>query len=131
MRQMIQKFVYELLKANLTVPIFDYVPDDEDNFPFVVIGEDTVKEWGDDEDRESGEITVGISVWSRYSGKKELKSLMESICLILDLHDTEVYGYNIVVMYNEFSGTALNSDGITRNGLLRFRVLVEEADTLS
>jgi len=90
----IQKAIYEKLVASADliekqIPVYDDVPQPADsgdlsNFPYVVVGDDSVKAW--DTDTENGaDAVITIHTWSRYLGKKEIKELQEQIMALQNL----------------------------------------------
>ncbi len=122
----LQKYFYTQLNTYLSVPVFDHVPENYADYPYVVIGSDTTSEWGDELSTEAVDATLVVNIWSQYLGKKEVKTLMSQIINLLDIHDITYEGYNIVIIENIFSDTLVEKDGITRKGVLRFRALAEK-----
>jgi len=120
----IQKAVFTRLNNALNVPVYDAVPDNA-VAPYVVIGDDTLIEF--DSDGVNGfEATVTIHTWSIYRGRFEVKNLMGLIYNALHRAELNVQGYNLVGCDCEFSETFLESDGVTRHGVQRFRILIRE-----
>lgn len=120
----IQKAVFTRLNNALSVPVYDAVPDNA-VAPYVVIGDDTLIEF--DSDLLNGfEATVTIHTWSVYRGRFEVKQLMGLIYNALHRAELNVQGYNLVGCDCEFSETFLESDGVTRHGIQRFRILIRE-----
>jgi hypothetical protein len=119
---MLQKAVYERLSAVLDVPVYDDVPE---NFkaPFVVIGDDVINEF--DTDAESGfDVDVNISVYSTYRGREEVKKIQGEIYAALHRYPLVIQGYKYLGGDFEHANTFLESDGITRRGVQRFRSLI-------
>jgi hypothetical protein len=120
----IQKAVFNRLNTSLNVPVYDNVPDNA-QAPYVVIGDDTLTEY--DTFGELGfEATVTIHSWSVYRGRKQVKEIMGSIYDALHRAELTVTGYNLIGCDCEFSETFLESDGVTRHGVQRFRILIRE-----
>jgi hypothetical protein len=120
----IQKAIYNRLDAALNVPVYDDVPDNA-LAPYIVIGDDTMIEY--DADQVLGfESTVTIHTWSTYRGRSEVKSLMGLIYDALHRAEFTIQGYNLIGCDCEYSETFLESDGVTRHGVQRFRILIRE-----
>lgn len=103
--------------------IYDHVPQDA-SFPYVVIGEGTATQW-DTDDSTGSDATVTIHTWSRYRGRKEVKEMQRQIYNALHRYDLPVTGLNTVTVEWEHSETLLDPDGLTRHGILRFRIITE------
>jgi hypothetical protein len=120
----VQKAIFGVLNTGLNVPIYDNVPDNA-VAPYVVIGDDTFVEF-DSDDVSGFEATITIHSWSIYRGRKQVKELMGNIYNLLHRAEFTVTGYNLVGCDCEFSETFLESDGVTRHGVQRFRILIRE-----
>jgi hypothetical protein len=95
--------------------------------PYVVIGDDTLIDF--DTDGKTGfEVTVTIHSWSDYRGRAQVKGLLGEIYLLLHRKDYVIIGYTLVGSDCEFEETILESDGVTRHGIQRFRLfLIKES----
>ena len=121
-----------LTSVSLSATVFDDVPGlpegkpDED-FPYVVIGEDTSGAW-DTDDQEGGRCTIQLHVWSRYEGKKEAKAILGEIddALHRQAENLTSTGFRYVDCLFEFSQVFDQPDGKTRHGVCRYRVLIEK-----
>jgi hypothetical protein len=102
--------------------IFDDVPQGT-AYPYVVIGEETAINSGS-KTLDGCEYTLTIHVWSRYRGRKEVKSIMERIYTLLNDYDMVVSGASLVNLRQEFEQVLMDVDGITRHGVIRFRAVV-------
>lgn len=117
----IQTAVFTRLNSQLTTPIYDDVPQNA-AFPYVVVGDDTSIAL-DDDCGNGFESTVTIHVWSIYSGRKEVKTIMGNIYNALHRYDLPISnGYTIATNY-DYQDTFLDPDGVTRHGVIRFRLL--------
>lgn len=110
--------------------IYDHVPqprDASDNglFPYVVIGDDSLEEW-DTDDAVGYSATLTIHVWSRKEGRKETKDVMGAIYDALHRYDLPVSGYHTVLVSWESGETIVDTDGKTRQGIQRFRIVVHQ-----
>jgi hypothetical protein len=120
----VQKAIFTKLKTALSTTVYDNVPDNA-VAPYVVIGDDTFVQM--DTDLIVGfEATVTIHSWSKYRGRAEVKTIMGNIYDALHRAEFTVQGYNLLGCDCEYSETFLESDGVTRHGVQRFRILIRE-----
>lgn len=116
--------VYDRLKSQLSVDVFDHVPQDC-ALPYVKI--EPLESDNNDTDLETGfSSMMQVIVYSDYRGSKEVGGLNYEIYQALhrfDLADTVSYG--ISTIYQEFSTIVVENDGITRKSIQRFRILFE------
>ena len=84
--------------TSITTKVFDDVPEGT-SYPYVIIGEETAINFGT-KDKDANEHTI--------------------------LHNTDitVSGASLVNIRHEFEQTLLEADGITRHGVMRFRVVI-------
>lgn len=108
--------------AGSNVSVFDDVPVNT-AYPYVVIGEETTSNNGT-KTKDGLEHTLTIHAWSQYRGRREIKEIMKSV--YENLHNTaiSVSGATLVNIRQEFSTTLAETDGITRHGVMRFRVII-------
>jgi len=108
--------------------IYDHVPqnvDEKAKFPFVVIGDDTAVDF-DTDDSVGSEATITIHAWSRQRGRLEAKNIQREIYNALNRHELDVDGRHTVDCIYEYAESILEQDGITRHGVIRFRITTEE-----
>ena len=108
--------------GNAITGIFDDVSENT-AYPYVVIGEETATNI-DTKDKDAHEHTLTIHVWSQYRGRKEIKNIMSSVYTTLHNASITVSGASLVNIRHEFENTLTEADGITRHGVMRFRVVV-------
>lgn len=123
----IQAMIYSALNGNISAPVYDDVPQDFAPFPFVVIGDDTFNE--DSTDTKSGfNASITIHVWSRDAGYKQTKELQAEIYALLHRQplDTGNNNYGVAGVTFDYSNTMLESDSITRHGIIRFTLYTAE-----
>ena len=108
--------------GNAITGVFDDVPENT-AYPYVVIGEETATNI-DTKDKDAHEHTLTIHVWSQYRGRKEIKNIMSSVYTLLHNASITVSGASLVNIRHEFENTLTEADGITRHGVMRFRVVV-------
>lgn len=105
------------------VPVLDDVPDNQVE-PFIRIGETTMLDW-DTDDSIGREGTVTIHSWSKYRGYLQVKEMMDEVKELLHYQTLNVVGQKVVLVAQEFSQVMGDSDGLTRHGVQRFRILME------
>jgi len=104
--------------------IYDHVPQNA-AFPYVVIGETTAAPF-DTDTSTGGDYTATIHCWSQYRGRKEVKEIQAELYNALHRHDLVVSGNHTVTCEWEYAETVLDPDGLTRQGISRFRVVLEQ-----
>jgi hypothetical protein len=124
MQEEIQAAIFARVQA-VGYPTYDHVPQGVD-FPYVVVGDDTSTPWDTDTSIGS-ETTCTIHVWSRYRGRKECKEIMRTLYEALHRADFPIIGGALIECQAEFQESFLDPDGLTRHGVMRFRLTVDEA----
>jgi hypothetical protein len=104
--------------------VFDDVPEGT-AYPYVVMGEETATNIGV-KDKDMHEYTQTIHVWSQYRGLRDVKEIMEQIYTLLNDYSITVSGASAITLRHEFQTVLLEDDGITRHGIMRFRVVVSD-----
>lgn len=113
------------IKALLGDPprIYDHVPP-AGAFPYLVLGEATSQPF-DAKTEDGMEQTLTLHTWSRYRGLKETKDIMAAVAAVLDDQPLSLGGHTLVLLRFAFGTTSLESDGLTRHGVQRFRALTQ------
>ena len=127
----LQKAIYSALGSDsalsaLITGVYDDVPEGA-TYPYVVIGEQTAVNFGS-KTLDGLEYTLTIHVWSQYRGRKEAKEIMEKIYDVLHESSLSVTGASLVNLRQEFETSLVDSDGITRHGVMRFRAVVFDSN---
>lgn len=125
----IQTAIFAKLNADLNKPVYSMgaVPDNAIG-QYVVIGADTHNEW-DTDDEIGYESTVTIHAWDNDSNTRgfgAIKTLMGQINESLHRASLSVTGYNFIGCQFEFSDAFIDADGVTRHGVMRFRIFTSE-----
>jgi len=119
------KIIYDRLVAQMTVNIFDHVPQDTIGFPYVRI--DPIEANNNDVDDKNGfTATVNIIGFSRYRGSKEVSDLNNDIYNALhhwDFPDTT--NFSVSTINQDFSSIVTENDGLTRQSIQRFNLVFE------
>lgn len=124
MQSQIQTAIFTRVSA-LNFPVYDHVPQDS-AYPYIVIGDDTSIPF--DTDNSTGtEATCTIHIWSRQRGRKEVKQMFGLINTSLHRAEFSVTGGALIECQAEFEESFMDSDGLTRHGVMRFRLLVDAA----
>lgn len=124
----LQTAIFTLLQADAPLAalvgdrVFDDVPDNQDVFPYVNIGEDTLNQWDNDSDA-GFSATVSIHTWSRYKGRKETKQVQGAIYDALHNASLPITGYNAILIQQRSEQSFVDPDGKTRHGVQIFNVL--------
>jgi len=120
--------IYTRLNAQLTVNVYDQVPQDLSivNYPFVRI--DAIQTANNDTDSENGfSATMQIVGFSQYRGVKEINTMADSVYDALqhwDFPDTATYG--ISGIQETFKTIAVQPDGLTRNSVQQYEIIFEK-----
>lgn len=119
----LQKAVFEALtSADLSVPVLDYVPENQ-AYPYITIGDDSFD--NDDSKLEFSDIaTVEVNIYSQARGYAEVKQLLESVVGILSTVKVRSEQFDISYLDIRQLETGRMTDGITRYGtvLVVYRV---------
>lgn len=119
--------IYERLSAQVSRPVFDHVPQDYDDYPYIEM--EMISDAGNDTDTENGfNSTIQIVTYSRYRGGKELSDLQTEIYNALQLYkigDTANFGVSGGLQQTIKTGFK-QPDGITRKGVQRFQLFYEQ-----
>lgn len=91
-------------------------------FPYVVVG-DTTEIPFDADDFVGRESTITIHSFSRYRGKKEVKTIMDAVKAALHEQPLAVTGETTILVHFDFAEIVPDPDGRTRHGVQRFRVI--------
>ncbi len=118
--------LFTRLTTDLSVEVFDQVPQDNYNFPYVRLDPLDLSQM--DTDLELGFIgELKARVYSRYEGSKEIAELQQEIYDSLNrfvVPDTT--NFAVTTIDQEVSRIVLDSDGETRIGVQRFKIIFEE-----
>lgn len=127
----IQSAIYNTLRLDSVINgmvsgVYDDVPEGS-SFPYITIGDDTAINAGS-KSLDGIEYTLTLHVWSQYRGRKEVKEIMQRMYELLHDSDINVENANLVNIRQEFETSLVDSDGITRHGVMRFRAVVFDAN---
>jgi len=117
--------IYARLDDQLTVPVFDHVPESEQGFPFVRLDAPELTE-NDVDDKPGYTATMTVIAYSRYRGSKEIADLAKEVYDALHrwaAPDTTSYSFSTI--HQDFSSIVTESDGVTRMSLQRYILIFE------
>lgn len=130
-RSIARTLVYGKLNGNVTgAAVYDHVPFEpegapSDSFPYVEIGEAEASPF-DNDSTLGAYVDATVHVWSRYKGRKQVDELLDKVYGLLHRATLTATGYKIVDCLFDFSDVLIESDGITRHGVIRFRLTIQE-----
>ena len=118
-----QTAIYAELNDNLSVPIYDSVPQNS-TFPYVTIDfQDTNN--ADFLNTRKDEKIMYFAVWSDYRGQKEVLEIMAELDALLHEQKFTLSAGRLVQMRVLTKRTNRESDGLTYMGQLRLQVILE------
>lgn len=108
------------------VPVYDYVPQgSEKSPPYVSVGDCESEE--DDTDTSNGAtVDCSLHVFSSYKGSKQLAALMDDVRDLFHHYALAVTGSTVILVTAEAGEVQLGADGVTREGIVRVRVLLDD-----
>ncbi len=124
----LQKALFQLLTGdsalmNMVNGIYDRPPQGTE-FPYITLGDLSGSDWST-KTTAGMEYTAVLYTWSREGGRKEASDIMERLHALLHDADVAAEGHEVVMMRFLSSTIALESDGWTYRGSMRFRALLE------
>ena len=121
----LQKAVFERLSGDLSWDVYDDVPENA-SLPYVVTSGILSDTWKD-KIKAGEEVVFTIDIWSEYPGKKEVLEIAIAAVQSLTRVPLSLSGFNVYCEEMEDLQILVDIDGKTRHGVLRYRLLVEEA----
>jgi hypothetical protein len=123
-RAIVDRLADDAAVMAIATGVFDHVPQGA-TFPYVVIGDDLASAV-DTDDTLNADHVVTVHTWSRYRGQKETKQLQQAVYAALHRGALTVASAVYVDCQAETQESFLDDDGLTRHGVQRFRVLLDE-----
>ena len=128
----IQKAIDDKLAADSAVQallgnparLYDAVPPSMPLMPYVTYGE-MIKADFDTKTSNGHDVELTIHSWSSYRGKKETEDILQAIYNCLHRQPLTATGYTIMQMRVIAQQSFMDSDGLTRHGVARVRIIVE------
>ncbi len=125
----LQKTVFDALTAALTgTDVLDHVPE-KTNKPYVTIGDIETDEWGCKNSEDGTEHVVTVECFADGArGRKQVRLMQRAIYDALHHQPLTVADSNLVLIRFDSSSAGRLSDGLTYQGISRFRALVESTE---
>ena len=98
---------------------------DDQYFPYIVIGDDSVMDWSTDT-ASGGDVDVTIHVWSRSDGKRETKQIQSAIYNALHRQTLSVPDHEFIGRDFDNETSVLDTDMKTFHGTCEYRVYIDE-----
>jgi uncharacterized protein DUF3168 len=128
---LVQTKIYEILCDDATLTglladgensILDSVQE-ETVMPYITLGDDEFADWGS-HTFQGIDGDISIRTWTQNRGRKKCKEIMSRIYDLLHGVDLSVTGYSTVSMRCVFLHTVVDPDGVTIQGIQRFKLLL-------
>ena len=119
----LQEAIYTKLIADLSVPVFDHVPQGT-AYPYVTLEFQDVLD-ADYLNARKDQRTLYMTVWSTYRGQKEVLEIMQEIYEALHVKHLPLSTGRIAQMRVFSRRTNREPDGVTFMGQVRVSVLTE------
>lgn len=124
----LQTSIYATLIGDATLMglvegVYDRVPDNAD-FPYVTIGDMQGKDWSS-KTFSGCQYTIEIHVYSREGGRTEAATIMGRIYTLLHGQALSVSGQTMILMQYISGDIALETDGWSYHGHIRFNTLLQ------
>lgn len=126
----LQKSLYSALSSDAVLTtllngshVYDDVPQGTP-FPYMTIGETTVRDWSTGTEPGSEHILT-LHVWSRAKGRKQVHDILQAVKSVLHEASLSIVGHRLINLRHEFSDARRESDGETYHGLARYRAVTE------
>jgi hypothetical protein len=103
--------------------IFDVVPPGA-IFPYVTLGDITLRDF-DTKERTGFEQMHVLHAYSRYRGRKEVKTIMQAAYDALHRQSLTVTGADFISCQLVGATIGAENDGLTLHGVMRFRIIVQ------
>lgn len=108
------------------IPVYDYVPDGQEKSPpYVAIG-DCETDAQDTDTSDGAAVTCSLHLFSAYKGGKQVATMMDSVRALLHHYALTVTGSYVVLVTAESGEVQIGADGVTREGIVRVRVLLDD-----
>ena len=107
-------------------PVYDYVPQGQEIVaPYVALGDmDSDKQ--DTDTSEGATVVCSLHLFSSYKGAQEITGLMDAVKSLLHNEPLTVTGSEVILVTVEDGEIQTAADGVTREAILRVRVLVDD-----
>lgn len=118
----LQAALYQRLTAELTVPVYDHVPQGT-AYPYVTLDRALSKNITPLQGRERSLRLVYLTVWSQYSGQAEVQRILGELYRALNERPLPLTVGRVVSARVEQLDTSREPDGVTYQGAATLRVI--------
>lgn len=131
----LQSALYQKLVEETDYSVFNFVPDNQEG-DFIVIGSDTYSDFSGDCFL-GFDATVTISVWTlptadqKYQGMMQCNKIMGELYDILHRSELQLEGYANLSITFEFQDIFRQPDGLSYQGVQRYRFYLEKTETIT
>ena len=101
------------------------LPEDDSDFPYVVIGQDNLSPFDTKTDNGASALCQ-IDVWSRQNNLTEAKAVGSAVYNVLQKGSLTITDAEHVLTRSESAVYSKDPDGQTKRGMLMFRVMYDE-----
>ena len=128
----VQKAIFGTLVEDASVNalvgarVYDRVPETTP-FPYLTFGRTGVYDWSTGTEIGTEQI-ITLHAWSKAKGNKEALELIEAVRARLEDATLPLAGHVMVNLRLEYSEVRFDEDLAVHHGLVRFRVVTEQAD---
>lgn len=125
----LQQAVYSALTGDTTLMtmisgVYDRVPENA-AFPYIALGAIQSRDWSSKTSNGTACVLV-LHVWSRGGGRKQSADIMDRVHTLLHQANLSLTGgHNLVMLRFEDADITLQKDGLTYEGAMQFKALVE------
>ena len=89
-------------------------------FPFITVGQSTLRDWSASSDEEGADQRLTVHVWSPFGGKKHMQDVIKAVRT--SLSDWPLAsGRERVTLNHEFSEARLDPEDDSFHGIVRYR----------
>lgn len=123
-----QAALYQKLHGDATLMalitgVYDFIPQGA-AYPYVAIGEAQGRDWST-KSSSGMQYSFAVRVFAREAGRKQAATVMERVHTLLHTGSLTITGQTLISLRCESSEILLQDDGLTYQGVLRFRALIE------
>lgn len=124
-----QTAVYQLLAKGQSVKIYDRVPNENVQLPYIWLGmmQDTPSE--SSKDVYTHEITQYFHIFSEQSGKKEMNGIMDDIIYLLSKYELSMPDYAVIdsaIQTVTANGEQYQNGATTYHGIIVYKFTIQE-----
>lgn len=121
----LQSAIYSALTNDATLSaaidgVYDFVPDNQNAFPFITIGDITLNERDTDDTNGYSAVFV-VHTWSRSEGKKQAADIQNLVYGLLHKTSPALSTGAVLLMVQESQEVMRDPDGRTFHGIQNFR----------